>query len=127
VKKQLLVVLAASVVIVFGSLPALAHHSGGNYDNDHPITLTGTVTDYQLINPHTTIRFDVRDAQGNVESWVAVTGTPQKLYRSGWRMDTFKPGDQVTITGAPYKDGRKFMGVKKIVGPGGKVWGGEGE
>ena len=127
VKRELLVVMAVSMVLAFASRPAFAHHSGAMYDNDHPVTLTGTVTQYQLINPHTVIRFDVTDSQGKVENWEGITGTPQKLYRAGWRTDTLKPGDQVTITGAPYRDGRKVMGVKKVIGPDGKVWGGEGE
>jgi hypothetical protein len=85
------------------------------------------VTEYKLVNPHTEIHFDVKDAQGNTTSWVALSGPPQRLYRSGWRSDTLKPGDQVTVTGAPLKDGRKFMGVQKVIGPSGKVLGAEGE
>ena len=119
-KKVLLVVWAVSVVLLAASRPVLAHHAGATYDTAHPITLKGTVTEYQLVNPHTQIHFDVKDAQGNVESWVGLSGPPQRLYRSGWRADTLKPGDQITITGAPSKDGRKFMGVNKLVGPNGE-------
>jgi hypothetical protein len=56
-----------------------------------------------------------------VEKWVALSGPPQRLYRAGWRADTLKPGDQITITGAPSKDGRKYMGVKKMIAPSGQV------
>ena len=125
-KRALLVISAVSIAFLI-SLPVFAHHAGATYDTDHPVTLTGTVTEYQLVNPHTQIHFDVKDDKGNVSNWVALSGPPQRLYRSGWRADTLKPGDQVTITGAPSKDGRKFMGVKKVVGPGGAVLSAEGE
>ena len=125
-KKFLWYVSALSVALM-ASLPLLAHHAGATYDTEHPVTLTGTVTEYQLVNPHTQIHFDVKDAQGNVVNWVALSGPPQRLYRSGWRADTLKPGDQVTITGSPSKDGRKFMGVKKVVGPDGSTLSAEGE
>src|SRR6266852_3862733 len=117
-KALLLVVLGVALSVV--SRPVFAHHAGGAYDAEHPITLTGTVTEYRLVNPHTEIHFDVKDAAGKVTSWVALSGPPQRLYRSGWRSDTLKPGDQVTITGAPSKDGKKYIGVRKVVGPAGQ-------
>jgi hypothetical protein len=49
------------------------------------------------------------------------------MYRAGWRSDTLKVGDEITITGPPSKDGSKFLGVRKLVGPGGKVLAAEGE
>jgi DNA/RNA endonuclease YhcR with UshA esterase domain len=125
--KKALVILAAGAFALMVSSRAFAHHAGGAYDTEHPVTLTGTVTDYKLVNPHTEIHFDVKDANGKVTSWVALSGPPQRLYRAGWRSDTLKPGDQVTVTGAPLKDGRKFMGVQKVIGPTGKVLGAEGE
>ena len=111
----------AIAILVAAACPLLAHHAGSTYDSEHLLTLTGTVTEYQLINPHSQIHFDVKDAQGNIIKWVALSGPPQRLFRAGWRSDTLKPGDQITITGAPSKDGRKIMGVKKVVGPGGQV------
>jgi hypothetical protein len=125
--KKILLLVAVGIALSMASYPVFAHHAGGAYDAEHPITLTGTVTEYKLINPHTEIHFDVKDAQGNVTSWVALSGPPQRLYRAGWRSDTLKPGDQVTVTGAPLKDGRKFMGVQKVIGPTGQALGAEGE
>jgi DNA/RNA endonuclease YhcR with UshA esterase domain len=125
--KKALLLAAMSVALVVASRPAFAHHAGGNYDTEHPVTLTGTVTEYRLVSPHTQIFFDVKDEQGNVTSWVALSGPPQRLYRAGWKADTLKPGDQVTVTGSPSKDGKKFMGVKKIIGPSGQPLAAEGE
>jgi hypothetical protein len=125
VKKGLLLAMLCAAVIL-SSRPILAHHAAASYDAEHPITLTGVVTSYELVTPHTQIHFDVTDAQGNVSSWVALSGPPQRLYRVGWRSDSLKPGDKVTITGSPSKDGKKFMGASKVVGPNGAL-GGEGE
>ena len=125
--KRTLLLMALGVALVVASRPALAHHAGATYDAEHPVTLTGTITEFRLVTPHTQILFDVKDAQGKVSSWIGLSGPPQRLYRSGWRSDTLKPGDVVTITGAPSKDGQKYMGVMKVIGPDGKALGAEGE
>jgi len=102
--------------------PLVAHHSATSYDREHPITLTGTVTEFQFTNPHGQLLFEVevRDESGNVEKWTALSAPPQRLYRSGWNRNTLKPGDRITITGAPHKQGRKELGVVKLVGPTGQ-------
>ena len=125
-KKALLLAIPAVALLLMASRPALAHHAAASYDAEHPITLTGVVTSYELVTPHTQIHFDVKDAQGNVTNWVALSGPPQRLYRIGWRADSLKPGDKVTISGSPSKDGKKFMGASKVVGPNGAL-GAEGE
>ena len=99
------------------ALPLYAHHAGSLYDREHPVTMTGTVTKYLFTNPHVAIHYEVKDEAGNVEQWVAESAPPQRLYRAGWNTKTLKPGDQITITGGPSKDGRKYMSVKKLVGP----------
>ena len=83
--------------------------------------MTGTVTQYEFANPHTRIHFEVKDEQGNVVKWVAESAPPQRLYRAGWRTDSLKPGDQITVSGFPMKDGSKFITVRRLVGPTGKV------
>ena len=98
-----------------GSL--LAHHSASIYDRDHTVTLAGTVTEFAFTNPHVEIRFDVTDGKGNTEHWVAESGPPNRLYRAGWTAKTLKPGDQITVTGAPLKEGgRKLLSIKKLEG-----------
>ena len=108
-------------VLLIASFPALAHHGGANYDIEHPITLTGTVTQFELINPHSLLRFCVKNADGTVANWLAVWAPPQVLMRMGWRADTLKPGDRITITGGPAKDGHKSLSPMRIVGESGKV------
>jgi hypothetical protein len=124
--KKTLLVAALGVGLVLASLPVFAHHAGTAYDAEHPITLSGTVTGFELVSPHTQIHFEVKDEKGNVTGWVALSGPPQRMYRSGWKSDTLKAGDQITVTGPPSKDGGKYLGVKKIVANG-KVLTAEGE
>jgi hypothetical protein len=112
-KKKLPVVLAAGLFMVSG--PALAHHSMAIYDQTREITLTGTVTEFRLTNPHIQILFDVKDDQGNIERWSSIGDNPVNLRRKGWNRNTIKPTDQITISGYPAKDGRPLMTTHKIV------------
>ncbi len=120
-KNKLLAVLAVTIGawILSGSL--YAHHSDTVYDSEHRITLKGTVTKFAFVNPHVRIHFTVKDKQGNVEQWIVQSAPPQRLYRTGWNAKTLKPGDEITVTGAPAKDGSKVMNNRKLVGPNGKV------
>ena len=116
-----LVVVAGAVGLFMVADPMFAHHSESMYDKDHPVTLTGTVTAFRFINPHVKIHFEVKDENGSIVKWVAGTSAPQRLYRNGWHKETLKPGDHITITGHPAKDGRKIMNVQRLVGPDGQV------
>lgn len=115
------IALFAMFSFFFVTSPIWAHHSLALYDRANPITLTGTVTAYNFVNPHVQILLDVKDAQGNVEKWEIESGGPARLYRAGWNLDSVKPGDKVTVTGVPRKDGRKSLSIKKLVAPDGKV------
>src|SRR5271156_638067 len=85
------------------SASLMAHHAGSLYDRDNPVTIVGEVVSYEFINPHTRITINVKDAQGNVIKWVAESAPPQRLYRAGWKTDTLKKGDKVTVVGSPMK------------------------
>jgi hypothetical protein len=99
----------------------LAHHNtSARYDEAHPITLTGTVIQFRMINPHAKLEFEVKDEQGNAVKWTVEAGPASGMYRRGWRVDDLKAGDQVTVTGRPAFDGSKTMGLVKLAGPGGK-------
>ena len=87
--------------------PALAHHGfAGRYDEEHPVTVTGTVVDLQFINPHSIIFFEVTDKTGKTERWQAELGSANQLNRSeGWTRTTLKAGDKITIVGPQNKNG----------------------
>lgn len=95
--------VAASPLIVGG--PALAHHGNSAYDANHPITITGTVTEFVWSNPHCQIYLDVKDDKGGIVHWSVESQSPGILHRNGWTRESIKPGDEITITLIPAKNG----------------------
>ena len=113
--------LAAGLAVAAGLIaiarPAFAHHSLANYDRQNEITLTGTVVEFQLKNPHSQIVFEVTEPDGSVTRWTAGTSSPMRLYRLGWKTTTLKPGDQITVTGGRHRGEKKEIWLNKIEGP----------
>jgi len=95
----LLVVCLATVT------PAFAHHGFAAYDETKTVSLKGTVTDYELASPHSMLAFDVKDASGKVENWVAECPHARQMRDQGWMADTLKAGDIVTVYFHPAKNG----------------------
>lgn len=93
--------------------PALAHHGfAGRYDEEHPITVTGTVVEVQFLNPHAFIFFDVKDKSGATQRWQAELGGAGQLNRTeGWTRTTLKAGDKITIIGPQNKNGSGDMNL----------------
>ena len=97
--------LLAVSLILGGVIPLAAHHSfGAEYDFTKPVTLTGVVMKWELINPHGWITLDVKDEEGKVTRWMIETGNPNALIRAGWRKDSLKPGDEVIVEAYRAKD-----------------------
>ena len=93
-------VAAAAVGLMLSTAPARAHHAfAAEYDGDKPITLTGTVTKLEWLNPHARIYIDVKDESGKVVNWDCELGPPNGLMRRGWNRNSLKAGHVVTITG----------------------------
>ena len=86
-------------------LPALAHHSFSMFDRDKTTSIAGTVKDYSLINPHSWVVLVAPGAEGHPVEWSLETGSPNQLRRNGWDGTTLKPGDKVTASIHPMKDG----------------------
>jgi hypothetical protein len=95
----------AAVSAVALVLPAFAHHSHSMYDSQKRITLNGTVVEFHWVNPHTWLYMTVADATGKEVEWVLEGGGPGTLTRRGWSGTMFKPGDKITATVMPMKDG----------------------
>ena len=110
--------LAASGLIV--SVPLSAHHGDAVYDTTaKKITMKGTVTEWVWANPHCVLQFDVID-NGQVAHWVAETTAPPSLINRGWTKQSLKPGDQITITVLPVKNGRTVGRLLEVVLPDGQ-------
>jgi hypothetical protein len=113
-----LIVLALCLVPI--STPLFAHHGASVYDTKNLTTLKGTVTDFQFMNPHTEILFDVTGADGKVEKWTGEAPSLTTMSRIGWNKSLFKPGDQITFVGNLAKSGSHIMRLRKVVFANGK-------
>jgi hypothetical protein len=122
-KIRLLILFAAAICILAVSGPVLAHHGTAAYDEVNPITLKGIVTEFLWANPHSLIKIDVKGEKGNVVHWVAETFGPGKLARDGWTRNIVKPGDEVTVTVSPAKDGTLEGLLRVLVLPDGRKLG----
>jgi hypothetical protein len=95
-RKGLLIVLGMILV----GLPVLAHHSlTAEFDTTKPITFTGTVKKVDWMNPHIYTHVEVKQQNGSTIEYRVEGGPPNALFRNGWRADTLKPGETVTVNG----------------------------
>ena len=93
-------VLAAAVAWVAFSCEVAAHHStAAEFDTHKPVTFSGTVKKVQWMNPHIYTHVEVKKADGSTVVYRVEGGPPNALYRKGWRMDSLKAGDRVTVAG----------------------------
>jgi hypothetical protein len=103
------------------SAPAVAHHGFSvEFDKDNPLTITGTVTKMEFMNPHIYFYLDVKGKDGKVVNWAFEGGPPNVIYRQGWRKDTLKPGDVVTVKGFRAKDGTPLAACSTVKLPDGR-------
>jgi hypothetical protein len=116
--------LAAAVAILVTSGSVSAHHSFAMFDQDKLITLKGSVAEWYWINPHGHIILKV-DAGAGVDpkfvgEWDIECASTNIMRLQGWSSTTLKPGDQITISGNPLKDGNKGASLFYVTFPDGK-------
>lgn len=101
------IAFAAVLSLSMGGMPAYAHHSFAMFDLDpaHQLVLTGTVKELEWTNPHCWLHMAVVNKKGVPEDWSFEMGSPGQLSGKGWSKTVVKPGDVVTITAHPMKDG----------------------
>jgi hypothetical protein len=107
--------VTAGILLFSVGLPA--HHGAStSHDLTLSVNVAGTVTDFQFVNPHVLIFFDVTGEDGVVVEWWAGLGAPNRLTRGdGWTDDTLKPGDQISVTGAPARGGVPSMWAEQVL------------
>ena len=82
-----------------------SHHSPAMFDGQRLLSLSGTVREFQWINPHCYVQLLVQDAAGRSQEWSLEMGATLYLYNRGWRPSTLKPGDAITVRVAPLRNG----------------------
>jgi hypothetical protein len=94
------------VALLLCGVPLFGHHSFAAFDMSKSITLSGVVKEFQWVNPHSWIQMMVTDSSGHAVEWSIEMSSPTSLARQGWKPKTLKPGDQITVTTHPLRDGR---------------------
>jgi hypothetical protein len=96
---------AAVTLVIALVVPAAAHHSPAAFDRTKQVKLVGTVKEFRWQNPHTWIEVLVPNEQGQEVLWGIELTSPTYLVRAGWKSNTIKPGDKVTVVGNPVRSG----------------------
>jgi len=109
------------LTMFMGATPIFAHHSfSAGYDIEHPITLKGTLTKVEWVNPHGFIYIDVKNDDGTVANWAIETGAPSSLLRRGLRKTDFPVGMEVTVKGYRAKNGAHVANGRSVTLPDGR-------
>ena len=114
---RLITIFATGVGLLSLSVPSYSHHGTSIvYDLTQTITMSGTVTDFRFVNPHTIIYLDVHGEDGKVVSWLGGLSAQTSLsQREGWTIETLKPGDEIMVIGAPARGGAPSVYVQQVI------------
>ncbi len=100
--------------------PAAAHHAfSAEFDAEQPVTLRGTITRMEWINPHTWMHIEVENEDGTKTAWMIEGGTPNTLLRRGFTRDNVKPGTVITVEGYRAKNGANRANGRDLILPDG--------
>ena len=114
-------VLIVTVCFLAVSAPLSAHHGAAGYDMDKQLTMNGTLSEWLWANPHCFMKYDATDEKGNVAHWAVEVSNPIDMIKRGWSLHSFKPGDEITVTMRPAKNGEPVGQLLKVVLPSGQT------
>ncbi len=109
-------IVSLAISLLLSSVSSLAHH-GSNvvYDLTKSVTVSGTVSRFQFVNPHALIFVEVTGDDGEIVEWLVGLPSASGLGSSeGWTRDTLQPGDEITIIGAPARSGAPSLWTEQI-------------
>ena len=113
--------VAAAVIVLLAGSQVLAHHAfAAEFDADQPVTLKGTVTKVEWVNPHAWVYIEVVDESGNTARWNIEMGSPNSLIRRGVTKDYLPIGAEVTVEGYRAKDGSTTANSQSVTLPDGR-------
>ena len=116
--RHIAIFVAAGALLA--SSAAFAHHGAGLFDPNKTVTVEGTVTQFHFVNPHVLVYINVTGKDGKQVEWAGELTSPNRLAREGsadvkWHKDILKPGDKITMSGNPARNGAPAMDISKIV------------
>jgi Family of unknown function (DUF6152) len=123
VKLRAALISAPALAFLALCIPAFAHHGTAAYDYSKTLNVKATITGFKWSNPHCQIEFDFKDDTGASQHWIIEAFNPAMLRRDGWTQgrETFKPGDEVTISFHPAKNGMNVGILDKAVLANGQI------
>ena len=112
--------IAAALFVFATTRPAVAHHSfAAEFDASQPVTLHGTVTGMEWINPHAWLHIDVKNEDGTTTAWMIEGATPNTLFRRGFTRDSVKAGMEITVEGYRSRNGANRANGRDLILPDG--------
>lgn len=118
-------IACVAAVALVAATQVAAHHGAGVFEPEKKVTVAGTVTDFQFVNPHVLVYINVKGGDGKEVQWGGELTSPNRLARDEravkWHKELLKPGDRITVTGHPARNGAPMLDILKIVDAGGTV------
>ena len=113
--------IGAFLALMIGAVPVVAHHSfAAEFDSTKVVTLMGAVTKVEWANPHARFYIDAKDDKGKMANWNFELGSPNGLMRLGWRRDSLKIGEMVTVNGTLAKNAPNVGNARTVTLANGK-------
>ena len=123
-RNKMTVAITGTLLLLAAAVPVWAHHAfSAEFDVNKPLTLKGTLSKWEMINPHSWFHIDVKTKDGKVEPWMIEGGSPNTLIRLGVTKNTVKIGTELTIEGYQAKEGtNKAVGRNFILPDGTRLF-----